>query len=185
MTQFKIGFVFFVFLVLPPVSTFLESHMVLHMHMQMPLLVITGLLMAPFFQKCFAFLFAKWNQNGIAGILLFIIIITYWMIPKTMDDALSSMTVELFKFISLPFLGGVPLRDSWIKLQDYLKISVIALFTIAFLAMGLLYIQSPIQLCNNYLLVEQITLGWAYLFMSLGFIVYLIYKFYVNPSDYE
>ncbi|WP_139192907.1 hypothetical protein [Anaerobacillus arseniciselenatis] len=185
MDQFKIGLALFIFLAIPPVASFMESVMVIHMHMQMPMLVIAGLLMAPFFQKQFPNFFEKWNENGIPGILLFIIIISYWLLPRTMDEALSLTSVEIFKFISLPFLAGVPLRDSWKKLSDFSKNFVITLFTIVFLGMGFLYIFVPVQLCNNYLIIEQIALGWAFLLTAVGMIVYLLYVAFVDPSEYE
>lgn len=118
MKQSIYGFLLFLFLILPPVASLLESIMAIHMHMQMPLLAISGLLMARFFQIKFPHFFEKWNGNGIPGMLLFIIIWKFWMIPRTMDEALTIQTVELFKFISLPFLAGIPLRDSWGKLGE-------------------------------------------------------------------
>jgi hypothetical protein len=45
------GLLLWIFLVAPPVANFMESVMVIHMHMQMPMLVIAGMLMARFFQK--------------------------------------------------------------------------------------------------------------------------------------
>jgi hypothetical protein len=179
------GLGLFIFLIIPPVANLMESVMIIHMHMQMPILVITGFLMAPFFQSKFPHFFEKWNQNGIPGILLFIIVVGYWMLPRTMDEALELWTVELFKFISLPFLAGVPLRDSWRKLEQAGKNAVIVFFSIAFITMGWLYINATMQLCNNYLLIEQITLGWGFLTMGIAFVIFLGYRFFFNPSAYE
>ncbi|WP_156291643.1 hypothetical protein [Oceanobacillus salinisoli] len=36
------------------------------------------------------------------------IIISFWMIPRMMDEALPVPAVEIFKFFSLRFLTGVP-----------------------------------------------------------------------------
>lgn len=185
MDQFRIGLALFIFLAIPPVATFMESVMVMHMHMQMPMLIIAGLLMAPLFQQRFPYFFEKWNENGLPGILLFIIIMGYWLLPRTMDEALTLQSVEVFKFISLPFLAGVPLRDSWKKLSNFGKNAVIMFFTVVFLGMGLLYTLAPEQLCNNYLLIEQIALGWAFLLTAVGMAVYLLYVAFVDPSEYE
>jgi len=185
MEQFKYGLILFVFLIIPPVATIMESIMAVHMHMQMPMLVIAGFLMARLFQIKFPRFFDKWNCNGFPGILLFIIIIFFWMMPRTMDEALTKQNMELFKFISLPFLAGVPLRDSWRKLSSTFKNRIIILFTFLFLGMGWLYIYSPVQLCNNYLLIEQITLGWAFITTSIGMVVYLIYNSIVDRTKYE
>ena len=185
MNQSFYGLLLFIFLVIPPVANFMETLMVIHMHMQMPMLVIAGMLMAPFFQKRFPGFFEKWNSNGVPGITLFVIIMVYWMLPRSMDEALTSQIVEGFKFISLPFLAGIPLRDSWKKLKPVGKNAIIISFTILFIGLGWLYIWSPVQLCNNYLLIEQLTLGWAFLLTSIGMIVYLGYNFFIDPSAYE
>lgn len=185
MNQAFYGLVLFVFLIIPPIAHFMEKLMVIHMHMQMPMLVIAGLLMARFFQIKFPGFFEKWNHNGVPGILLFIIIVCYWMLPRSMDEALTEQGVEIFKFISMPFLAGVPLRDSWQKLSSNGKNGIIIGFTILFIGMGWLYINTPVQLCNNYLMIEQLTLGWGFITTAIGMIIYLAYKFFIDPSAYE
>lgn len=179
------GLLLLIFLVIPPVANFMESVMAIHMHMQMPMLVIAGLLMADFFQKRFPGFFEKWNSNGLPGIILFSIIMVYWMLPRSMDEALTVTTVEIFKFISIPFLAGVPLWDSWKKLGSITKNTVIIFFTVSFFLLGWLYIKSPVQLCNNYLLIDQLTLGWAFLLTAIGMVVYLLYISFVDPTKYE
>ncbi|WP_416148821.1 hypothetical protein ACM26V_21540 [Salipaludibacillus sp. HK11] len=185
MNQFTFGLLLLIFLALPPVAYLLESIMIVHMHMQMPLLVIAGFLMARLFQDKFPKFFVNWNLNGIPGILLFSIIMIYWMIPRAMDDALTYQTVEIFKYISLPFLAGVPLRDSWQKINLQMKNAVIIIFTIIFFVMGWLYIKWPEQLCNNYLIIEQVTLGWGFLTMAVCMVIYLIYDTFVDRTAYE
>ncbi|MBT2662827.1 hypothetical protein [Bacillus sp. ISL-45] len=185
MNQFLIGLVLLIGLMLPPVANLMESVMIIHMHMQMPMLVIAGFFMGLFFQQRFPHFFSKYNQDGIPGIFLFIIIMGYWMLPRTMDEALTVNSIEFFKFISLPFLAGVPLRDSWKKLSKNRKNYTIGFFTLAFLGMGCLYIQANDQLCNNYLVVDQIILGWGFITMAICMVVYLVYTAVVDPSLYE
>lgn len=185
MNQFLIGLFLLIGLSIPPVADLMESVMIIHMHMQMPMLLIAGFLMARFFQMKFPCFFEKYNQNGIPGILLFSIILVYWMLPRTMDEALTTTSVEIFKFFSLPFLAGVPLRDSWKKLSEAGRNGVIILFTFLFLGMGWLYIQSNAQLCNNYLVIDQIILGWGFITLAICLVIYLLYSFFVDPSQYE
>jgi hypothetical protein len=185
MKQSIYGLLLFIVLALPPVANLLESIMIIHMHMQMPLLVIAGFLMARFFQIRFPHFFEKWNRNGVPGIILFVIISVYWTIPRTMDEALTVQSIEVFKFISLPILAGIPLRDSWKKLGSIGKNVIIISFTIMFFGMGWLYIDSPVQLCNNYLLIEQITLGWGFLTMAICMVIYLLYIAFIDHSEYE
>lgn len=185
MGQFQAGLGLFLFLALPPVANFMESVMIIHMHMQMPLLVIAGILMAPYVQSRFPRVFDQWNAAGLPGILLFAIITGYWLIPRTMDEALALWRVEAFKFFSLPMLAGIPLRDSWKKLGTSMKRWTITLITAVFTGMGLLYIYAPVQLCNNYLLIEQVTLGWSFLLTAIGLMIYLVYSAVVDPAQYE
>ncbi|MHA6252861.1 hypothetical protein [Oceanobacillus sp. CAU 1775] len=177
------GLVLFLFLILPPVATLAESIMAIHMHMQMPLFLISGMLMAPFFQKKFPKFFEKWNGNGIPGILLFMIIVIYWMIPRTMDEALTIQAVEIFKFISIPFLAGVPLWDSWKKIGPKIQNAVFIVISVMFAALAVLYIASPVQLCNNYLMVEQRTLGWGFVFFAACIFFYFIQSLFVKWEE--
>lgn len=180
-----IGLILFLFLMLPPVANLLESIMIIHMHMQMPAIAVAGFLMAPFFIKKFPRFFETWNEKGIPGILLFTIVMTYWSIPRAMDDALTMPSVEIFKFISLAFLAGVPLRASWGKLTDFWKNAVFVFFTLQYGLMGLIYIFADSQLCNNYLQSEQITLGWGFLTIAIVLLIYLVQLVFIDPSDYE
>ncbi|MER2170714.1 hypothetical protein SAMN04487786_3787 [Paenisporosarcina quisquiliarum] len=181
----KYGLVLYIFLMLPPVANLAESVMAIHMHMQMTLFVVVGVLMAPLYQKIFPRFFEKWNSNGVPGILLFMVILGYWLLPRTMDEALSIPAVELFKFISLPFLAGVPLRDSWGKLSNVGKNTLYVLLSVIFGVMAWLYIASPVQLCNNYLIIEQKTLGWGFVFFAVSIMIYFISTLIIDPSDYE
>ncbi|MEC5423660.1 hypothetical protein QGM71_09165 [Virgibacillus sp. C22-A2] len=185
MKQAMYGLALYIFLILPPVATLMESVMAIHMHMQMPLLVIAGMLMAKFFQIKFPAFFEKWNSNGVPGLLLFIIIWTYWMLPRTMDEALTLQSIEIFKFISLPFLAGISLRDSWRKLDNRGKYSIYIYLILSSIVMGWLYIASPEQLCNNYLIVEQRALGWSFVIVGACVLAYFIQLLFYDPSEYE
>jgi hypothetical protein len=176
MSQPLFGLLLFVFLVLPPVAHYMESVMIIHMHMQMPLLVIAGCLIGRAVQIKFPNFLAKWNEGGIPGILLFTIVTALWMVPRMMDEALASLGTEWFKFISLALLAGVPLRISWGLLSPVWRNAILVVFTGIFALMGWLYIKVPIQLCNNYLLIEQITLGWAFVTMAVCLALYTVYQ---------
>ena len=185
MKQSIYGLLLLIVLYLPPVAHLLESIMIVHMHMQMPLIVFAGFLMARFFQLQFLNFFKKWNRNGVPGILLFVIIVVYWTIPRTMDEALTYQNMEIFKFLSLSFLAGIPLRDSWKKLRSIGKNAIFYFFTIMYIGAGWLYIGSPVQLCNNYRVIEQITLGWGFLTTAICIIIYLVYNAFIDKTEYE
>ena len=185
MKQAIYGLVLYLFLMLPPVIYLSESIMAIHMHMQMPLLAIVGMLMTPFLKERFPSFFSKWNENGMPGIILFLIVFSYWLIPRAMDDAMTTTIVEVFKFISWPFLIGVPLRDSWSKISLLCQNSLLSIVAILYLLMASLYIFSPDQLCNNYLIVDQRTLGWSLLLIALCLLIYVVQTCIIDPSHEE
>lgn len=179
------GLILYIFLMIPPVIHLSESIMSIHMHMQMPLLAVVGMLMTPFLQKTFPTFFRKWNKNGIPGIILFLIVFSYWLLPRMMDEALILTHVEIFKFISWPFLIGVPLRDSWSKLSNRWKNITYIVTSVVYLFMAWLYIFSPDQLCNNYLIVEQRTLGWGFLIIAFCILLYFVQTLFIDESQFE
>jgi len=183
MKAFVYGLILFIFLALPPVAQLAESIMTIHMHMQMPLLAIAGMLMTPQFKHWFPRFFAKWNETGIPGILLVLIVAGYWLIPRAMDDALMYLPVEIFKFFSWTFLIGIPLMDSWPKLTKGWKNIIFVTLGSLYLLMAIVYMFAPDQLCNNYLIVEQRTLGWAFLFISFCLFLYFIQILFMKTDD--
>jgi len=185
MWQSRFGFILYVMLMFPPLVKWMESIMITHMLVQIPLLIVAGYMMGQFLQKKFPGIFSRWNDSGIPGMLLFVIITTYWMLPRIMDETLAITSIELFKFISLPFLAGVPLRDSWRKIGGLGKSFILLNYIPMFAFMAWLYIDAPIQICNNYLETEQKHLGWGFLLIMLMMISYLVQSVFVDQSESE
>src|SRR5690625_5711730 len=99
MKQEKYGLILYLFLMLPPVITLSESIMSIHMHVQMPLLAIAGMLMTPLLQDKFPHFFKKWNEKGVVGMTLVMIIMVDWLIPRKRDEGLMLPYVEGLKII--------------------------------------------------------------------------------------
>ena len=184
MRQFYYGLALLLFLAVPPVRHLLESIMAMHMHMQMMMLFLSGLLMAPFLQKKFPGVFAKINSTGYPGLVLFLVILLYWMLPRTMDESLELPSVELFKFISLPLLAGVPLRDSWPKIQEAAQVIFFLILVIIFSALGYLYVFSESTLCNNYLMTDQKTAGYGFIFLAVSILIYILLMLFTDQKQY-
>lgn len=184
MRQTIYGIILYVILVMPPVISFFESVMLLHMLMQMPLLILVGFLLGETILQRYDYLFDQWNTTGIAGIVIVLFVTTYWMLPRAMDESLSIWYIEGFKFISLP-VAGLFFRDSWKRLQivgkSFLFLNYISMFAI----MAWLYIDSPIQVCNNYLETEQQALGWGFLVITAGMILYIVQISFTDQSERE
>ncbi|MEK5037639.1 hypothetical protein [Sporosarcina sp. FSL K6-3457] len=182
MKQTIIGIVLYILLWVPPVISLMESIMISHMLVQIPLLLMVGWFVGQYIIGKYSSFFTKWNGNGIPGILVVVFITMYWMLPRAMDEALGIWYVELFKFVGLP-LAGLFLRDSWRKLQiigqSFIFLNYISMFGL----MGWLYVDSPIQLCNNYLALEQKILGWGFLFITAGMIIYIVQLAFTDQSE--
>lgn len=177
------GIILYLILLLPPVISFLENHMVTHMLLQMPLLIVVGVLIGDYVIKRFPSFFNRWNGSGIPGITLVFLVTMYWMLPRAMDEALALQTVEIFKYVSFPFLVGVPLLDSWRRLKAFGKGFIIFNYIPMFGMMAWLYIDSPIQVCNNYLESEQKMLGWGFLIITLFMLLHILQKVFVDQTE--
>ncbi|NSL50930.1 hypothetical protein [Calidifontibacillus erzurumensis] len=161
--SFGFGLIFF--LALPPVKQFTESFMIGQMLVQIPLLVLAGFFLGKTILDIWPNLISK-KYNGIAGILLAVFTISFWMLPRSIDASINEMWFAIAKYSSLPLLAGIPISCSWKKLhpigQNFIWANLVSMFII----MGWLYLTSPVRLCNNYLLEQQHLLGKSYLFLS-------------------
>ncbi|HLS35771.1 MAG TPA: hypothetical protein VK061_06010 [Bacillota bacterium] len=183
--KFYIGLSLYVILLLPPIVTLLEKWMATHMLVQMPLLIVSGYLMGQLITNKYKRFFSAYNENGIPGILLVYFITMYWMIPRAMDEAIMLHTAETFKFISLPFLVGIFLYDSWPKLSEVAKSFLAFNYIPMFGIMAWLYIDSPIPICNNYLETEQKLLGWGFFIITLLMLLYVLRYAFVDQRKPE
>ncbi|MFD1038863.1 hypothetical protein ACFQ3N_10750 [Virgibacillus byunsanensis] len=183
MKQAISGTVLYLILIIPPVVSFLESMMILHMLVQLPLLILSGWLIGKVMITKYKSLFNKWNKDGVPGIMLVVFITIYWMLPRSLDEALTITVVELFKFVSLPLLVGISLRDSWGKLQSLGKSFIYLNYLSMFGFMAWLYIDTPIQICNNYLEIQQRVLGWGFLVLTAAMALYIIQMVFTDHSE--
>lgn len=142
----------------PPMQQFLEQSMVTHMLIQIPALAIIGWMTGKMLPENWKNRLAPWNRWGITGMTLAVIIMTYWMLPRALDAAVSEWEIELAKFITVPLMG-IALAVSWPQLnaiaQGVLKLE----FWATFMRLGWLYLDLPDRLCANYLLSDQRVLG--------------------------
>ncbi|MUV38552.1 hypothetical protein JNUCC1_02406 [Lentibacillus sp. JNUCC-1] len=184
MKQLWMGFLMYMILILPFVSDWMEARMIVHMLLQMPLLIVAGYWMGKGIIPHTRRFWVKWNAAGGPGILVFVFITMYWMLPRAMDEALVLSHVEWFKFISLP-IAGICLFDSWKKSSGIIKSFVFLNYLSMFALMGWLYIDSPIQLCNNYLETQQRLLGWGFVLITALMVVYLLQIVFVDQGEAE
>jgi hypothetical protein len=145
----------FVALLLPPSRRLLEGSMTLQMLVQIPLLIGIGCLLREAVPARLAAAIARWNQHGISGLVLASLAGMFWMLPRSLDAAVSLPWMAFAKFASVPLLIGLPLGLSWPRMGFVVRgVSLLELIA-TFFRLGWLYLVSPIRLCNNYLLDDQ------------------------------
>lgn len=172
----------FLLLALPPVARFLESSMAGHMAVQIPLLVTCGILAFPAVPPAARRVLAAWDGRGLAGLALALITMTVWMLPRSLDGALSSPAMEAAKFVTVPLLWGLPLAWAWHRL-GLVGRGVVAAHLVALAwVLGWFYTNAPARLCSNYLLDQQGDLGRALLVLGTGAALLCLVRCLAGPA---
>lgn len=143
---------------LPPVGSWLTGTMTAHMLVQIPLFVVIGIRLGGL-QDCWidAMRPYRWALLLLAGATLMV-----WMIPRMLDLAVQSWTVDVAKAGTLTF-AGMALRLAWQASGPVVRglLHVEALATLW--RLGWLYLESPTRLCLQYGQDDQARLGAALL----------------------
>jgi hypothetical protein len=147
-----------ILLALPAVRQAMEASMWRHMIVQAPLWIAAGALVAGAAPERARRALAPWNVSGISGLAIATVTLALLMVPRTLDLALVVPEIEAAKLAAL-FATGAALRLSWRRastvLQFFFLGNVLSMMAIA----GMLYMNSPLRLCNAYLLDDQERLG--------------------------
>ncbi|MGP1681401.1 MAG: hypothetical protein ACTS8S_03625 [Giesbergeria sp.] len=171
--QMGAGLLLAAVLALSVVRTFLEVSMLRHMLVQGPLLLLAGALLAGAAGPRTRAAVARWNAHGISGLLAAGCVLSLLMVPRALDLALVALPIEATKF-TLLLLAGAALRLSWppagLLVQGFFLGNVLPMTAVA----GQLYADSPIRVCNAYLLDDQARLGeWLIALACLFAVVWL------------
>ncbi|HYD76824.1 hypothetical protein [Ramlibacter sp.] len=142
----------------PPLRGLLEASMSLHMLLQFPLLVLAGHVLAGGLQPSVAEKLQRWNAHGLTGLLAAALLLSLLMIPRLLDLALVDLRFEVAKWLAL-LATGAALRLSWNRAgllgQFFFLGNMLPMTAMA----GSLFIDSPLRVCNAYLLDDQIRVG--------------------------
>lgn len=137
---------------LPYLRLVIETSMAFHMAVQIPLLMIAGYFLANQFGSVKSSLAANlscWLWIAFASL--------FWMLPISLDKALLNPYWDIFKILSLlaaGFLLKPALAGLKILALFFIGSGVMMLFFI-----GYFYQDSPLRLCNSYLIESQKTAG--------------------------
>ena len=155
-----------------PLTRTMARHMLVHI----PLILASGLCMGAFLQvhawpqgrflRSTRKLWGKYNELGIPGLLAGSLVAAYWMIPKSLDDALFSSGAALGKYVSL-FLAGVLLFDALRRSNRVIKLFFLGNFSWMTAIAGLLYQDATRRICNAYLLGDQEVAGQGLVLLAI------------------
>ncbi|NYT35735.1 hypothetical protein ERD78_02535 [Allopusillimonas soli] len=137
----------------------LTATMFLHMLVHIPLILLSGILagrawsMAGIAPRLRALL-GSFDPYGLAGLLFFSLVVTYWMIPKALDEVLLFHAADLSKFASV-FIAGLVLYFSLRRANIVVQLFFLGNMCWMMAIVGLLYRENPTRLCNFYLMNDQ------------------------------
>lgn len=159
---------------------YLEQTMTRHMLVQIPLLIGGGVFLGRALLQSGQNAdrpFAAWNENGLPGLSAFLLVTAYWMVPKALDDAIASASMEQAKLFSL-VVAGIVLPVSLARANIIIQLFFLGNFAAMSAFVGLIYQDAPSRLCNAYLQDDQQSAGVGLVVIAvvLPLLWYLLYK---------
>ncbi|MEO8838831.1 MAG: hypothetical protein ABI351_08965 [Herbaspirillum sp.] len=149
----------------------LEASMAWHMLVQIPMILIAGALAALAQSKIAAQCdnqdgksgvwlqhLRRYDEQGVPSLLLLVFLLTYWMIPRSIDTAVASPFADALKFVSL-FAGGMLLVDSLTRANLVIQVFFLGNVSWMMSIIGVMYQDDSTRLCNFYLVDDQIVAG--------------------------
>lgn len=174
-----IGIVVILIVAFPYTRLLLESSMIGTMLVQIPLLVCSGYFIGKGLPSNWKTEILYFNENGIAGILVTLFVVTFWILPRSIDAAVNSPLMETLKYITLPLIAGVSLFYSWKLLGSISKAFIWGNGISMIFVMSWLYTASPVRLCNNYLVNAQQQLGRALFVVGMVLCISLVVRVFI------
>jgi hypothetical protein len=139
-------------------KNWLEADMARHMLVELPLLLLAGAGLGTAMPTRFAGLVERFNELGLTGLVLASLVTAYWMIPAALDAALLHGSAEVAKCATFVLAGAILPRSfttAPLALQAFFVGNVAWMMATA----GLIYQNTPQQLCVSYLVDSQQAAG--------------------------
>lgn len=148
----------------PPLRSVIEQSMAWHMVFQMPLLVLSGWLTfnalsgSKLLQRLVSL--NHFNQFGLTGFMAAQVIVSYWMLPLTIDRAVVLPLVDALKLLTL-FICGLLLAAAFERAPTALQLFFIGYWVSMMAWLGIYFATTDLRLCNAYSLQSQVNTGWG------------------------
>lgn len=167
----------------PPARAWLESSMLLHMVVQLPLLAGIGFCAGWVWlqsrtggaaSRTLGFA-QSFNAGGVTGMLAASFVMVLWMLPRCLDLARLDAAVDALKFISVP-AAGFAVALSWPRLPVIAR-AVVHLEVIATLfRFGWGFLAADERLCLAYLAGDQQRTGEFLLWLGAVYAVAVVWR---------
>ena len=155
---------------LAPTHPWLEHTMSRHMGLELPALFLLGCALPLCSGAARSPRFAAWNAHGLPGLLAALCITGFWMLPAALDRAVLHDGMALAKVASL-VAAGAWAAASWQRAGTVLQAFFVLNGFWMMLAAGLLYQETPLQLCAVYLADQQPAAGRALVLWAVAGLV--------------
>jgi len=168
------GIALFIVLASPICVRHLESVLTTHLTVQLPALVAVGILLAPLFARG-----TTGAGHGGPGVAWAISGALFFMLPRSMDNAVQHVWFDVIKFAWLPLCVGVPLARGWARISTVARGFLLANLLSMLGVLGWLYATAPVRFCNNYLQGDQQRTGHILLGIASGLALWLVLRAFV------
>ncbi len=166
----------------PPLRGWLEATMTRHMLVDIPLLAATGFVAARGLSAERRALLRRAAGGPVPFVLVAVLTMSYWMLPRALDAALLDPGAGLAKLVTLPLLVGAPLGLGWERLGPIARGFVWANLVSMLAVLGWLYLAAPVRVCNGYLVSEQLDAGTWLVRLAVGFFLGWLARLVAGPT---
>jgi hypothetical protein len=145
-------------LVMVPLRHLLEQHMLTHMLLQIPTLLLAGVLIGAAAPRSTRL--TRWNMAGVPALFAASLVLAFWMTPIAIDHAVASARWDAAKGVSIVFAGAIA-AASWRIAPTVVQAFFGGNMVWMSVAAGQLYQAEGPRLCNAYLQDDQALTGIA------------------------
>ena len=164
----------------PPGRSLIEQSMAWHMVVQMPTLFAGGWFLMSGGWDTQKTSLGHWNQFGLTGFIAAQFIITYWMLPISIDRAVVMPQVDVFKLLSL-MVSGALIKTSISRSPAVLQLFFVGYIVSMLITTGVYLATTERRLCNAYSMESQLSAGYGV--VALGIALAFAWAFRINRNN--
>jgi hypothetical protein len=162
---------------IPLGRSLIEQSMAWHMVVQIPMLFAGGWFLIGGCWDLSKTSLGSWNQFGLTGFIAAQFIITYWMLPISIDRAVVMPLVDVFKVLSLVTSGAL-VQISVSRSPVVLQLFFVGYTVSMLISTGVFLATTERRLCNAYSMESQLSAGYGVI--ALGVALACAWGFRIN-----